>query len=301
MNPIDHPAVLQLLQLSKAPEKPEYRELRLHLATCSQCRGQLETLSSLRQHAGGLRVESNQAVEPDLADQISDLVQGRLQPKAADRLRQKIKQSPASLRAALHYASHDAAMQAEIKTGIQAPVQPVAADSFVEQCKQILNRWLHIQTPVWKLVPVAAVLIAGFTVVMTQQGEPYPGLAPAILSFQDNLRMRFVGQETQPGIGFFAGAQQDSKPYGTVSINLIDRQSLHFSWPAVDDALTYTLKLQVFRSGEKIVLDQLSTQATQASIHLSEPLTRHRYEWVLSGNTANHRSFQTSGGFVVNR
>jgi hypothetical protein len=82
-------------------------------------------------------------------------------------------------------------------------------------------------------------------------------------------------------------------------VQLENSNKLVFSWPAVDDALIYQLKLQVFRDGETVVLGRVSSSNPGAVIELAEPLTQHRYEWVLSGDTQDKQSFQTSGGFVV--
>ena len=76
---------------------------------------------------------------------------------------------------------------------------------------------------------------------------------------------------------------------------------LRLSWPEIPEANDYNLKLQVFRDGETRVLTRQTLNSTLVEVQLDEPLTQHRYEWILSGNTRDNRSFQANGGFVITR
>lgn len=292
MNSIEHPESEQLAAYLANPDLAEQQATGLHLASCTQCRSDLQALASLRQHAPWIASGSNGS--PDL---ISDLIHNRLSDEAAVELRSNIKNDPKRLREALHYARHHVAMQKDV----EAPQISVNEGSFWDTSKRLLARLLQVETPVWKLAPVAAVLIAGVMLFNGVQNQENTMQVAHIIRFQDQPTIQFVSHEIQPGIGFFANSKQTNKPFGGLSLHMGTDREVVFSWPAIDAATHYRLKLQVFRDGETVVLGRVTSTVPAATILLPEPLTQHRYEWILTGDTDDGHSFQTTGGFVVGR
>ncbi len=292
MNGTEHPETEQLVAYAEQPESVEHRPVGLHLAVCTQCRRELETRYSLRQHAGWIATETGES-----SDQIVDFFHDRLSGQVAAELRDSINQNPAMLREALHYARHHVAMQRNVET----PEVPMAKHSVWNDIKRTIIESLKFETPVWKLIPLAVVLVA---VVSVFSGLEYQsqGLQVArVIKFDDQPGIQFVSQESQPGIGFFSNAKETSIPFEGVSVQMERAGEIAFTWPVIDGAKNYRFKLQVFRNGETVVLGRYLGSKPEAVIKLVDPPGQHRYEWVLAGDTINKQSFQTTGGFVVVR
>lgn len=287
MDANNHPEDQLIQDYLKAPDSKSFDELRLHLAGCGYCRRRTEMTAMLREQGHWLESERS-AADPGVAD----LLAGKLDPEQAHQLKQEIKQDPARLRAALHYASHAHAMR-EI-TGPAAPREP-AWTGITSR----LGDWLNFQAPLWQMAPVVAVIMTVAVLVINQYDVLDRHGQARIVAFQDEQTLRYVSQETQPGIGFFSQQGAHAKPFGGMEIELLAGNRLRLSWPEIPDASDYNLKLQVFRAGETRVLARQTLSSTSAELVIAEPLTQHRYEWVLSGNTRDNRSFQTNGGFVI--
>lgn len=247
---------------------------------------------ALRNHAG--RIESDSSRDSEQAtNEISDLLHGRLTTEEATKLRERIKRDPQLLDQALHYSRHHVAMQNQT----QAVETQKPASSFRQSFVDTVIRFFQFETAVWKLAPLAAVLIVVvmFNGLQRSQERQLPG----IVQFEDQSGLVFVAQETQPGIGFFANTRQIAEPFEGVTLHLNSPREIVFSWPEIDGALNYRLKLQVFRNGETLVLGNALSKQPQARIQLQEPLGQHRYEWILTGDTVDKQSFYASGGFVA--
>ena len=284
MDPSQHPDDQVIQDYLKAPDAAGYQDLRLHLASCAYCRQRVETTALLL--AQGHWLESTPAASDPRVD---DLIDGRLDTGEAAALRESIKQDPAQLRAALHQASHAHAMR-----GLRAATG--AAASPLRQLLQKAGSWLYIEAPLWKTVPAMALVmgLALFLLQPLQQGE-----TTRLIAFSDQAEVYFVGHETQPGIGFFSQQNAVAEPFAGMQIEIVGPRRLRFAWPEIDAASGYNLKLQVFRDGEIRVLAREEIDRNATELLLSEDLTQHRYEWVLSGDTVDKRSFQVKGGFVV--
>ena len=296
MNGIEHLETEQLIAYSEQPESVKHRDVGLHLASCGQCRKDLDALSNLRRHAGWISTNLTESSD-EIEGEMSDLLNNRLSGQAAAELRERIKQNPAMLREALHYARHHVAMQ----RNVQAPKVSMKGLSVWGSFKKLIVRSLQFETPVWKLVPVAVVLVAVVTVFGGLQNPGQTLQVAKLVRFDDQPTIQIFAQETQPGIGFFSNTKHTSIPFEGVSVQMQNDQEIVFSWPAIDNAQNYRLKLQVFRNGETVILGRYSGEKTGAIIQLPEPPGQHRYEWVLTGDTINKQSFQTTGGFVVAR
>ena len=289
-----HPDTETLIAYLEQSEASNLQPVGLHLAGCGQCRKELQALSSLRQHAGWISTDRNEA-SADISVEVADLVHNRLSGQQAAETRDRIVQNPASLRQALHYARHHAAMKNQVKN-----VATTASElSLFERLRHRITALLQFETPVWKLIPVAVVLVAIVAVFNGVAFEPASPNVAKIVQFEDQNSIQFVAQESQPGIGFFANSVRASKPFDGVSVLLKNNREIVFDWPAIKDAVSYRLKLQVFRNGEIVVLGRVSSKQPHALIQLSEAPGQHRYEWVITGDTIKGQSFQARGGFVV--
>lgn len=288
MDSSQHPQDQIIQDYLKHPDAAAFDELRLHLAACSYCRRRTEVTAMLREHGHWLEAE------PVTADpRVAELLAGKLDPPQAGLLQAEIKQDPSRLRAALHYASHAVAMR-EL-TASPAPQKSIGAGLL-----SLIKSWLNFEAPLWQMAPVVAVVMTVAILLVNQYYPPLTGDAARIVVFDDNPTLQFASQESQPGIGFFDQGVK-SKPFAGVDIELLDGNRLRLSWPEIADANDYNLKIQVFRDGETRLLAKQRLDGNSTELLIDEPLTQHRYEWVLSGDTRDNRSFQSNGGFVVTR
>jgi len=285
MDSIEHPQDHQILDYVKTPELSKFSQLRLHLAACRYCRRRAELTALIRDQGHWLEAEA-----VDIDAPMADLMADRLDDAQAEQLRQTLKQDPAALRAALHFASHASAMDSLTK---EFPVKTKTGSSVGDW----LRNWLPAS--IWQAVPAMA-LVMMLAVILVNQYRPGDAEGQLrVVAFNDNPVIQIVGQETQPGIGFFTQQGVNARPFGGMQIELSPDNQLHFSWPEVDKALFYTLKLQLFQKGETRVLSRQTLDTNTALVELSEIPSSLRYEWVLSGDIDAQQSFQASGGFVI--
>ena len=287
MDSNDHPEDQLIQDYLKAPQEKVYDELRLHLAGCGHCRRRTEVTAMLREQGQWLESER---VEAD--PRVADLLAGKLPPRQASQLQQELKQDPASLRATLHYAAHAQAM-----SGITEPDRHNA--SLWSMCLAQVKNWLNFQAPLWQTAPVVAVVMTVAVLVFNQYSPADRSAQAQIVAFQDKQMLRYASQEIRPGIGFCSQQAADAEPFEGMNIELLEGNRLRLSWPEIPMATGYNLKIQVFRDGETRVLARQSSTSAEVELLLEQALTQHRYEWVLSGDTSDSRSFQTNGGFVV--
>lgn len=295
MNTDMHPQTDTLKAYLRDIESPEFATLRLHLAQCEDCRNEVNTLSALQQFYPTLPASDAN----DTPQAIHDYVDDRLSPEARDDVAAQLAKDPATLKAALHYALHSAAMNAELGAA-HSPRETAERESGASSWWRQFAQLFELRTPLWMTLPataaVAAVLAFGVQHFSEQPGGEY-----VVAAFRDNPVMEFSDNHTQPGIGFFSRAGQSSSAYDNVRIRMTDAGRLTIEWPKVDRALSYTLRLQVFRQKQKITVDEVTTTMPHASFNVDPADTGRRFEWVLSGTTQQHKTFYTTGGFVINK
>ncbi len=286
MGSVEHPQDQEILDYVKSPELEKFSPLRLHLSSCRYCRRRAELTALVRDQGHWLESEA-----VDVEESMAALMATAADTEQAELLRQQIKQDPGALRAALHFASHAQAMNSLRQ---ELPVRT----SLGLRISERLRDWLNFRAPVWQMAPAVAVVMMLATILLNL----YAGDSDdqfRVVAFSDNPVIQFVGQENQPGIGFFTQRDANTKPFGAMQIELTPDRRLRLSWPEVGDAEFYSLKLQVFSNGETQVLSRQILDTTTAFVKLSEIPSTLRYEWVLSGEIDSKQSFQASGGFVI--
>ena len=271
MNNSEHPETEQLVAYSERPESLQHQSTGLHLASCGQCRIDLETLSKLRRHAAWISTDLPESSD-EVMEEISDLLNNRLTQQAAAELRIRIKKNPTMLREALHHTRHHVAMQ----RNVQVAKILSSSHSWWHRVKSVITQSLQIEAPVWKLIPLAVVLVAVVAVFGNLRQQAQSLQVAELISFDDQPTIQFVAQESQPGIGFFSNTKLTSIPFKGVSIRMLSDEEITFSWPVIDNALSYHLKLQVFRHGETVVLGRYTGKEPTATIKLLERPGQHR-------------------------
>ena len=292
MNVSDHPNLDLLKNYLNNSKAVEFNSLRLHLAQCSQCRTLVDGLASLESIC---QQPTSDTLNEQQHQQISDYIHGRLDTAEAQQINELINSDPFAMKAALHYASHKSSIERTMDLNRPSSTSSMQATLIFNKLKSLLR----FKSPVWLSVPVTAALIALLSFNLFNQSSPdQPPYT--IANYQDNPIIQFRSKESLPGIGFFKQSGQLSKNYNGLQVSVSDDNQLTLRWPPVSDAAKYTLRLQIFEKGNKIVLADITTKNSFADISLKLQTIFHRYEWELSGETHDNQVFMANGGFVIN-
>jgi len=313
MKQFDHPDSEQLTAYLRAPQANDYRDLRLHLVNCRDCRQQVNLLSDLHnnlpvldsdQHQQAV-AQHNELHEVLQSQLIEKYVDGQLSQTERQRVKRLLDENPQAMKAAIHYTVHSNCMPRELAGDSGSPALAGSGNADADRpvgkldWLSILRRCLHVRTPLWLTVPTTATVASLLSLMLISQPGSYTQ-NDHIVAYQDNPVIQFKPAQALPGIGFFSNANKISKPYGKISAGLSRDKQIQLAWPGVDNALSYTVQLKIFRDGKPISVGKLTTTMTQASFSRADNDTGHRYVWQLTGKTGDERVFSTRGGFIIN-
>ncbi len=306
-----HPNSEDIAAFLEEPDSLEYNELELHLASCSGCRSQLNRLSQLQkdiqssnfiqqQLMQGLTAKKSSDLESALSDEkIENYVDQNLAENEYQHIDNLIKNDPQALKAALHYASHQSAMQRELVE----PISKITKHTNYFDLVSLFKKYFTMQFPAWLMVPVTG--IASVVLVLALNTQMTPQLAnqdptTKIATYQDNAVIQYSGKNSLPGIGFFSNAFTKVKPFTNVKIEMVDKSTLKFDWPKIENAVSYSMTLQKIDKGQNVIVAELT--GTNNTVKFNNfKLEKHlRYQWVLTGKTTTNETFYSSGGFVGN-
>ena len=279
-----HPDDATLQAWRQTPQAADLHSVALHLAGCRECRSVVDAQARLQEMGADLPLLSCDETEQTLVD---ELVYG--QPDAGRRqsLLDQIRKKPAMLQSALYALAHRPHLS-EPETPQQA-----AAPSLSSRLAQYAQKF----TAGWMAIPATALATLLVTFLALQL---WPANTPTqqLLAYQDDPSLHFIPVSRMPGIGFFSAAHQRSQAFGGVNIEWRDPK-VTLSWPAIDSAISYHLSLHGFSQGKKRLLKSIESTKTSATIKLAEKSGTRRFEWTLSGKTADKEQFFTRGGFVL--
>jgi hypothetical protein len=289
----EHPEDALLQAYGQDPEAPQFSEISLHLASCAECRQQLQWSQKLRSIAPQLRNESVSDEQQRLVDEFTYEALDEAEREAA---KASIRNNPAMLKSALYSLAQqqDAYPQEREQTSVESSASRYNLWSYIKE-------WFNVPIPAWAGFATAAVLTITLSAFISyDRGLPQDtSTSFNIASYQDNASIRFIPQQNVPGIGFFSGANDYARPYPNIKLKLDADARLQLQWPAVDKATEYQLSLYRHHDGDKQLVKKVTTSQTSASVQLPLKSFNERFEWVLSGRTSEQQSFITSGGFVI--
>jgi len=217
-----HPDFELLQRYGRQADAPEFSDLRLHLASCRECRAQLDAMSALAQHYPWLQ---SATADEHQQQRVIDYIEQRLPQQQRQSVEQLFHDDPAALKSALHYASHHAAMQSSVlepvlEESAGSTRRPVhGADNIASSLRRRLFDWLRIRAPLWLSIPATAVVVALLAIGL-QPVLPTGDSGYAIVNYQDNPVIQFRSQQQLPGIGFFNRADKGVAPYGDVTVTM---------------------------------------------------------------------------------
>ena len=282
-----------------------YDEILDHLASCEECRDQVTIITTLQNEWSQLSHQAS--LTEDQQQMICDYLDGLLQTDEAEKAKVLINNQPDAMKAALHYQSHVDSMGAQLsrKQGVHQADHSTrhAQGTFFTNLWSYASQFFSIRSPmVYTITATVALFITVFFLALSPQLQRNHS---EIASYQDNPTIQFTAKNKLPGVGFFSQSGNTSKPFEDIRIELVAMNTVKISWPEVDGAELYKMRIQVFNQGKKTVLKESSTQTNQTTFQMEgEPqliIHNRRYEWVLYGNTTDDRMFYASGGFVISK
>ena len=308
MTTSNHPELEQLNAFARQPHGEEFRQLRLHLVTCRDCRKQVSMLAEMHDLLPGVQAKDlDMAISNDDSfsqalhnQQIERYVDGQLDDGEKQAVAAMLGRNGQALKAALHYASHSAKMASQVDRAASGEqgVKAVRAAAGDKGLIALLYRCLTFRSPFWLTVPATAVLAGVLSVVLVPQ-LTFVADKSQVVAYQDNPVIQFKRSEDLPGIGFFSSADKTSQPYRNITVKEIDSKSLHLSWPKVDNAMSYTMQLKIFSNGQQMLVDTVTTADEHARLKRAANDHGVRYVWHLTGKTGKGELFSTKGGFVI--
>ena len=282
-----------------------YDDILDHLADCEECRDQVTIITTLQKEWSQLRHQSS--LTEDQQQMICDYIDGLLQTDEVEKAKTLINNQPDAMKAALHYQSHIESMAAHLsrkESAHQADNSTRHAQgTFFTGLLSYTSQFFRLRSPmVYTITATVALFIAVFILALSPELQPRQTV---IASYQDNPTIQFTAKNKLPGVGFFTQSGNTSKPFEDIRIELVSMNTVKISWPEVDGAELYKMRIQVFNQGKKTVLNESSTQTnhTMFQMEVEPKVVNHnkRYEWVLYGITTDDRMFYASGGFVISK
>lgn len=289
----EHPEIETLQNYLDNSSSSEFSAVRLHIAQCLQCRTLVENLMNLKDI-------SQQVTDPLTEHQhqmIDDYINDRLSANEKEKQKDFIDSNPQAMKAALHYASKQSAFKRHAKSKTISK-QQTSFSSFWSVLRDKFKPLFSYQAPVWISAPATAAFVALISFSLYENQQNSRGYK--IASYQDNAIIQFRPVNSLPGIGFFAKSENSEMHYNNVDITVTENRDFIIHWPAIEKAIKYNLRLQVFDQGTKKQIGNITTDKNSALITTGLENIYHRYEWVLTGETSDKLTFMANGGFVIN-
>jgi hypothetical protein len=257
---MSHPELVQLLDYLEQPDGAPHAATLDHLTDCAHCRARAAQLEQL-QLALRRHVPRwhGMSATPPLPE--------------------------------LHAAAHGAALRRDLAVSEPPRAMPRAQFAF-----QRIAELFTLRMPMWIPATTAAALMVAIL------GVPRFGAddAPALIAYQDAPVMHFAsGEETQPGLGFFTGADRIERPFGGVEAARADARTLTLRWPAVEGAVEYRVTVSRVDGDTRQRLAEVTAIESQVRVANFDFIAHSRYEWTIAGQTHNGTWFSATGGFVV--
>lgn len=288
-----------------------YNEVLDHLALCKECRNQASILTAL--HDNWTDIDQHSGLSDEQHSLICDHVDGLLSPEKADEVNKLIETNADAMKAALHYQNHSQSMQRELPRDnsyhetnpVRQHASAVSFSGLIDSGAGYFRQLFGLRSPlIFTIVATASLFV---TILVLSQHLIMHQDQIMVATYQDNPTIQFTDTNKLPGVGFFSQSGNTSQPFDDISIELISENMIKISWPNVDGATLYKMRIQVFNHGKKTLLKENSTQDNHTTFQLeSDDLKKgdtashnKRYEWVLYGNTDDDRMFYASGGFVI--
>jgi len=298
-----HPELEQLTDFNQNPAAAEHAGVRRHLATCADCRQQLDQFNTLSRTLLATPPGNDAAT---LSDTLLHAIEN---DQLDDAQRRVLNDDPAALKAALHYAAHAPAMRRHFDSPAGSPAEAcsntIHPGTKQPQSPGLLQRLLHWRPPAWSSIPLsaAAAFALALVVLPSSMSPPDTSANPAALviaSYADRPVLELQNPTADlPGMGFFHAADTQEIPFGGLRLRYSLSDGLSADWPPVENAQNYHLRLSRINADGQQVVAKIDVNQPQVRFPQLQP-TPGRYQWLLTGQGTDGNRFRASGGFVVN-
>ena len=315
-----HPSLEELAGFVQEPEAMEFSQLRIHVATCSDCRKNISDIEKLiiaKDSITSSLKESDYDDEKHLSnDEIKRYVSTADGDPDKHRIKTHLKTCGECQKAVLKYRSHVYANQPEPEEPSHSSTvtQPHQAtpnnqtelakdDSLwagLRKKKPILALSAGLAWLAWLKTPTVALtgILTGVMLTQWHGVENASSDGFMVATYQEEERVTFTPKGSPIGVGFFSSANQTSQLFNGITFTNRDEYSFQTEWTPIPGANSYTLRLFLIDNGIQQLITEQSTNTNQVTVSGHEILPHKRYEWQLAGETQNEH-FETRGGFVL--
>jgi len=292
-----HPTIEQLMNYVEQPESATFRDIRLHIALCPQCRADVDEITHFNQIWPEVVLQSRENLI-ELPDYLLNLINQRDENSVVS-IQEKLKSSPELIKPALTYTLNLInTNQLKASKDHNVPVKLESTKAYFSNMAKLIKKY-DFKYPVWVNIPlIAAITAIVFGLSIIFQNDVDTNLLK-IVAYQDNNKIEFSGEKQKvPGFGFFNQVVTNSKEFSNVQFELLNNNSISMSWPKVTNAKFYVLRVFSPSIPEQPLYE--SQLETNSMIIRNISLQKNqRYIWQLSGETHAEIQFKAQGGFVV--
>lgn len=293
-----HPGDDVLLHYVNRSDSDESAMVALHLRECARCNQRLGDVLALADVvAAAERADGDEHLN---RQQVASYISLSLADPQRTSWQEHVRNCPSCMRAVLAARAERAQL---VTSDVQVSASPASVElsgarQFVSMSEK--RDWWQRTLPVWAWLPTslaAAVVFAWTLNLLTRNGEQ----PIVVASFQDEAVVTYSSNQLNGSLGFFAGADRETKNFGGLSMRFERDGAASLMWPAVDDAKSYTVKIIEHVDGaDRTIFAATTSSASSVARGLSLQSGKH-YRWELSGETANARQFHAAGGFALMR
>jgi hypothetical protein len=178
-----------------------------------------------------------------------------------------------------------------------APPRRSETANLTQRLARLIGSLFTARAPMWVSAAATAVVVVALLALF--QPQP-PATSLSVATYQDQNVIHFQPKDQPGGLGFFNKARRVTKPFKDIHIQISDDGVLVLEWPAVDRAEHYQVNIKLIDNKQAVTVADRTMQTNHLRLENFSAQHGKRYEWTLSGETADAKTFFTSGGFVVN-
>lgn len=311
MTKLQHPLDADLAEYLEHPTDESGARVRLHLASCPLCRRSAEALDTLGSALAALRETSGPVrASGHLPDQViaeyirageNDAVRQTWKPHVSEcgLCREAVLLARARERKRQRLTTHDDLSARVVELASAAETADVSSSSAAASTNpaslMTAARWRRYAG--FPLAAAAGFLLA--VLLLPKLPELYSSPGVQLATYRDDPGLHFGDEEQPQGLGFFTGATVRSEPYAGVHFETKRNGDVTAQWPPIAKVSEYRFRIFGLNDSTPVAVFDVRTGGTNVAVPAAALQPGKRYEWQVSGTTAEGTHFSTSGGFVV--
>lgn len=289
-----HPDQGILMSYIESPKSDKNRVVQGHIVRCVRCRKEIVHLQNMLETLQNTAVPPSKRPEgthPDLFI-LAKYTEKKLSGAQQTDIREHLSTCGYCTKAVLEYATSTIEMEREepvLMNEQRLLLQPKKVKNPGADFFSRFRPFFSGRMPVWIGAPATALaIVALFFLIFSDKNKAFH-----VVSYQDHPELVFGAKNSSFG---FSDTRR-IEAFGGIKIELQGINHLRVKWSPVKGAVTYEFK--VFFERSEIGKEKTSGKIDVIMQVSSALIPGKRYEWVLSGKTADEKEFLTEGGFVV--